>query len=216
MGGLGKTTLAKKVSNDTDVQHDFSCRAWVYVSQEYNIRELLLGIANCVTTLTDEQKRKMKTSWEKRLKMSPGKRYLIVLDDLGAVSQQSRENSKGDCSKMQRFTSCSRGARRTSITERSDTTLMSEPCFLYCGVFPEDSEIKASKLIRLWVAEGFVQKRGKETLEDIAEDYLNELIQRSMIQVADTRDDGRVKSCRIHDLLRDLAISEAKEEKFLR
>ena len=68
-------------------------------------------------------------------------------------------------------------------------------------------------MIRLWVAEGFVQKRGKETLEDVAEDYLYELIQRSMIQVADTRDDGRVKSCRIHDLLRDLAISEAKEEK---
>ena len=88
-----------------------------------------------------------------------------------------------------------------------------KPCFLYCGVFPEDLEIKASELIRLWVAEGFVQKRGKETPEDIAEDYLYELIQRSMIQVADTRDDGRVKSCRIHDLLRDLAISEAKEEK---
>ena len=61
-----------------------------------------------------------------------------------------------------------------------------KPCFLYCGVFPEDSEIKASKLIRLWVAEGFVQKRGKETLEDVAEDYLNDLIQRGMIQVADT------------------------------
>ena len=88
-----------------------------------------------------------------------------------------------------------------------------KPCFLYCGVFPEDSKIKASKLIRLWIAEGFVQKRGKETLEEIAEDYLSELIQRSMIQVADTRVDGRVKSCRIHDLLRDLAISEGKEEK---
>ena len=34
-----------------------------------------------------------------------------------------------------------------------------------------------------------------------------------MIQVVDTRADERVKSCRIHDLLRDLAISEAKEEK---
>ncbi|KAL6323453.1 hypothetical protein AAG906_039023 [Vitis piasezkii] len=56
MGGLGKTTLAMKVSNDTDVRT--TCRAWVYVSQEYNIRELLLGIANCVTTFTDEQKRK--------------------------------------------------------------------------------------------------------------------------------------------------------------
>ena len=83
-----------------------------------------------------------------------------------------------------------------------------KPCFLYCGVFPEDSEIKASKLIRLWVAEG-----GKETLEDVAEDYLNDLIQRGVIQVADTNAYGRVKSCRMHDLLLDLAISEAKEEK---
>ena len=31
--------------------------------------------------------------------------------------------------------------------------------------------------------------------------------------MADTRDDGRVKSCRIHDLLRDLTILEDKEEK---
>ncbi|RVW81186.1 putative disease resistance protein [Vitis vinifera] len=66
-------------------------------------------------------------------------------------------------------------------------------CFLYCG---------------------FVQTRGAETLEDLAEDYLYELIQRNMIQV-DKRDrlDGRVKSCCIHDFLRDLAITEAKDAK---
>ena len=91
-----------------------------------------------------------------------------------------------------------------------------KPCFLYCGVFPEDSEIKASKLISLSIAEGFVQKRGKETLEETAEDYLFELIQRSMIQVADTKVDGRVKSYCIHDLLRDLVISEGKEEKLFK
>ena len=89
-----------------------------------------------------------------------------------------------------------------------------KPCFLYCAVFPEDSEIKASKLIILWIAEGFIQKRGKETLEETVEDYLSELIQRSMIHVVDTSVDGRVKSCRMHDLLRDLAISEGKEESF--
>ena len=87
-------------------------------------------------------------------------------------------------------------------------------CFLYCGIFPENSKVKSSELIRLWIAEGFVQTRGAETLEDLAEDYLYELIQRNMIQV-DKRDrlDGRVKSCRMHDFLRDLAISEAKDAK---
>ncbi|CBI38084.3 unnamed protein product, partial [Vitis vinifera] len=34
MGGLGKTTLAKKVYNDNDVQQCFDCHAWIYVSQE--------------------------------------------------------------------------------------------------------------------------------------------------------------------------------------
>ncbi|RVW81196.1 Disease resistance protein RPP13 [Vitis vinifera] len=86
-------------------------------------------------------------------------------------------------------------------------------CFLYCGIFPEDSEIKASKLIHLWIAEGFVQRRGIEKLEDIAEDYLYELIHRSMVQVARKKANGRVMSCRIHDLLRDLAISEARDAK---
>ena len=37
-----------------------------------------------------------------------------------------------------------------------------------------------------------------------------------MIQVADMRDDRRVKSCSMHDLLRDLATSEAKEEKLFK
>ncbi|KAK4394806.1 putative disease resistance protein [Sesamum angolense] len=32
-----------------------------------------------------------------------------------------------------------------------------KPCFLYMRVFPEDDEIKASKLIKLWIAEGFLK-----------------------------------------------------------
>ncbi|KAL5748965.1 hypothetical protein ACOSP7_026001 [Xanthoceras sorbifolium] len=57
-------------------------------------------------------------------------------------------------------------------------------CFLYVGLFPEDYEISARRLILLWVAERFVQPRGRESMEDVAEDYLEELIGRSMIQAA--------------------------------
>lgn len=42
-------------------------------------------------------------------------------------------------------------------------------CFLYVGLFPEDFEISARRLILLSVAEGFVQPRGEEKLEDVAE-----------------------------------------------
>ena len=60
MGGLGKTTLAKKVYNDNDIQQYFDCHAWIYVSQEYAIKELLLGIADCVMILSEKQMSKMK------------------------------------------------------------------------------------------------------------------------------------------------------------
>eukprot|EP00268_Persea_americana_P057621 TRINITY_DN690_c0_g1_i6.p2 TRINITY_DN690_c0_g1~~TRINITY_DN690_c0_g1_i6.p2 ORF type:complete len:911 (+),score=113.36 TRINITY_DN690_c0_g1_i6:3668-6400(+) len=88
-------------------------------------------------------------------------------------------------------------------------------CFLSFAAFPEDSSIGATELIRMWLAEGFVQERGGETLEEVAEDHLLELIRRSLIQVAERRFNGRVKKCRIHDLLRDLAIQTAKENQFL-
>ena len=87
-------------------------------------------------------------------------------------------------------------------------------CFLYFGLFPEDHEIPATKLINLWVAEGFVQTRGEQTPEDTGEDNLHELISRNLIQVVRRRFDGRVRTCRIHDLLRNLCISEANKNFF--
>ena len=54
MGALGKTTLAKKVYNDNDVQQYVDCHAWIYVSQEHTIRELLQGIADCVMILSEK------------------------------------------------------------------------------------------------------------------------------------------------------------------
>ncbi|KAK1316771.1 putative disease resistance protein [Acorus calamus] len=97
-----------------------------------------------------------------------------------------------------------------------------KPCFLYLGLFPEDAEIWSSKIKMLWIAEGFTElyKREKMTAEEIAEFYLEELYQRSLIQVVSKRSYGGsrtwgIKSFRIHDLLRDLAISEGKEFEFL-
>ncbi|GMP85160.1 hypothetical protein CsSME_00038433 [Camellia sinensis var. sinensis] len=90
-----------------------------------------------------------------------------------------------------------------------------KPCFLYLGAFPEDQEILVQKLICLWVAKGFIQKIGQKSLEEVAEDYLMDLIQRSLVIVAQKRFDGRIKACRMHDLLRDLCLKKASEINFL-
>ncbi|KAH7513301.1 hypothetical protein FEM48_Zijuj12G0185600 [Ziziphus jujuba var. spinosa] len=89
-----------------------------------------------------------------------------------------------------------------------------KPCFLYLGVFPMDSEISARYLIKLWLAEGAIQQTETKTVEDVADDYLEELRTRSLIQVTKRRTDGGAKACRIHHLLREISISEGLKEKF--
>ncbi|XP_057493330.1 putative late blight resistance protein homolog R1B-16 isoform X1 [Actinidia eriantha] len=91
-----------------------------------------------------------------------------------------------------------------------------KPCFLYFGVFPEDYQVPVWKLIWLWVAEGFIRETGGKSLEDVAEEYLMELVGRSLVLVSRSRYDGGVKSCGIHDLLRDFCIKEAEKECFLK
>lgn len=89
-----------------------------------------------------------------------------------------------------------------------------KPCFLYLGVFPEGSEFRVSQIIQLWVAEGFLRPRRDQTLEEIAEDCIKELIDWNLILFSTTRY-GKTKSCKMHDLLRDLCLSLADKEMFL-
>ncbi|XP_064971668.1 protein RECOGNITION OF PERONOSPORA PARASITICA 7-like [Musa acuminata AAA Group] len=88
-------------------------------------------------------------------------------------------------------------------------------CFLYFAAFPEDDDIDADRLMRLWIAEGFVGSdlEGR-TMEDLAEMYLIELISRCMIQVGRRNLIRGVGSVRIHDLLLDLARHEARKLNF--
>ncbi|KAL0305314.1 UNVERIFIED_CONTAM: putative late blight resistance proteinR1A-10 [Sesamum calycinum] len=89
-----------------------------------------------------------------------------------------------------------------------------KPCFLYFGVFPEDSEISTWKLISLWIAEGFIKEEEEKILETTAEEYLLDLIDRSLVIIAKRKSSNGVKACSIHDLLRELCLRKAQEENF--
>ena len=84
MGGLGKTTLAKKVFCDPAIEFHFFVRSWVYVSQEYNRKELLLAILTSVVDYPSEQMYKLNEEMliEEIYKHLNGRRYLVVLDDV--------------------------------------------------------------------------------------------------------------------------------------
>ncbi|TQE02998.1 hypothetical protein C1H46_011362 [Malus baccata] len=78
-------------------------------------------------------------------------------------------------------------------------------CFAYCSLFPPDYEIYVHKLIKFWVAQGFIKSSDEnECLEDVAYECYNELLCRSFFQ--EEKEDEFGKSCKMHDLMNELAI----------
>ncbi|CAI9107969.1 OLC1v1007466C2 [Oldenlandia corymbosa var. corymbosa] len=90
-----------------------------------------------------------------------------------------------------------------------------KPCLLYFGAFPRDEEVSVKRLIQLWIAEGLVRKRASKRIEDVAKEYLMELIGRSLVIVAKRGSAGGVKTCRVYDLVHGFCLrKKASEENF--
>ncbi|KAF8369516.1 hypothetical protein HHK36_032465 [Tetracentron sinense] len=87
-------------------------------------------------------------------------------------------------------------------------------CFLYCCIFPEDYILEREKLIKLWMAEGFVKDRRGMTPKEVADTYFWELVSRSMLLVAKRYGTRMIIECRMHDLMRELALSTSEKENF--
>ncbi|KAL6131002.1 hypothetical protein ACLB2K_069380 [Fragaria x ananassa] len=84
----------------------------------------------------------------------------------------------------------------------------------YKGQQYGDYEIPVKRLTHLWMAEGFISETSSELLEDVSYSCLCELVQRCIVQVGEIGSTGKIKSCRLHDLMRDLCMLKAKEEHF--
>lgn len=326
MGGIGKTTLAKKIFNDRSVKECFSIRVWCSVSEPYHRGDVLLKIFSDVVKQTDlvgkesdedktplpQPNDQLDKDWEddiaqKLYRRLMKKKYLIVLDNLLDIqvwndikmslpdeSEGSRvlitsRNSKvasdaGGTSKplpLRELSTdeswklletlvfhgegCSKEFKEqgkkivngceglpiavvaiagvleqkkeidqwkkiaddinSGLDEDKEQRCMSvlglsyehlpdylKPCFLYLGAFSGNTEIPVQKLLCLWVAEGFVNPLA----ENLAENYLRELICRNLIIGTKERSQGGLKACRVHDMLRTLCLRKAKQENFLK
>uniref|UniRef100_A0A0A9DCE7 NB-ARC domain-containing protein n=1 Tax=Arundo donax TaxID=35708 RepID=A0A0A9DCE7_ARUDO len=86
-------------------------------------------------------------------------------------------------------------------------------CFLYCALYPEQWMMHRDVLVRLWIAESFIEKQENQPMEDTAEEYYYELIARNIL-LPDPNYFDQVE-CKMQDLLRQLAYHLSKEECFL-
>ncbi|XP_010479468.1 PREDICTED: putative disease resistance protein At1g50180 isoform X2 [Camelina sativa] len=93
-------------------------------------------------------------------------------------------------------------------------------CFLYFAHYPENYEVHVETLVSYWIAEEMVMpvKHTEDgtTVEDIGQDYLEELVRRSMVMVG-RRDivTSEVMTCRMHDLMREVCLNKAEQESFV-
>ncbi|KAK3429473.1 hypothetical protein EUGRSUZ_E00891 [Eucalyptus grandis] len=311
MGGLGKTTHAKRVFNHDKLKNHFTGFAWACISQEYHVRDILEGILVKLIPDKREKVREMRNDdlLENLYTTQKRKRCIVVLDDiwtkqawdglraafpvkytrskllittrnkevaeyinphcfLHELQCLSHEESwvllkKRAFPKMKEITEDKKklgdellkkcgglplavivlggllAVNKWETVHRNinlyfcdksdvfkvlafsydDLPWNLKPCFIYLASFPEDVEIPVKRVLRMWIAEGFVpfdsfDEEKDTTIEDVVEQYLMELVKRGLVQVR-LNLIGNVKTCHLHDLMRDLCVFKARQEKFL-
>ncbi|RID44897.1 hypothetical protein BRARA_I01662 [Brassica rapa] len=88
-------------------------------------------------------------------------------------------------------------------------------CFLYLAHFPEDYDIYVVDLSYFWAAEGILRYETGDSIRDVGDNYIEELVRRNMVISEIDKTTGRFVTCRLHDLMRETCLSKAKEENFL-
>ncbi|KAK6124954.1 hypothetical protein DH2020_041299 [Rehmannia glutinosa] len=77
-------------------------------------------------------------------------------------------------------------------------------CFSYCAVFPKDTKIDIEKLIRMWMAQGYLSSIGREgDLELRGKKYFDNLRMRSFFV------EYNGKTCKMHDIVHDFDIFDS-------
>ncbi|XP_019198008.1 PREDICTED: putative late blight resistance protein homolog R1A-10 isoform X2 [Ipomoea nil] len=85
MGGIGKTTMAKKIYDDPSIRSRFHLLGWATVSQDYDLRRILQDLCGCVAQMTDKEINEVKSTAELANKVRRRlmrQRYLLVVDDI--------------------------------------------------------------------------------------------------------------------------------------
>ncbi|XP_034680802.1 putative disease resistance protein RGA3 [Vitis riparia] len=78
-------------------------------------------------------------------------------------------------------------------------------CFSYCAVFPKDHSIERDDLIKLWMAQGYLNSKAGREMETVGREYFENLAARSFFQDFGKDVEGNIVRCKMHDIVHDFA-----------
>ncbi|KAH6801366.1 hypothetical protein C2S52_001830 [Perilla frutescens var. hirtella] len=306
MGGIGKTTLATNVYQNSNIMRQFNVRIWVTVSQEFSPRKIYLQALSCLGRSTSDTETSNDQQLSQKLyTLLYNRRYLVVLDDVWSIEAWDKikfffpeNNNKSRIvvttreSKLVGYFGSSalsvdflneknswelfcvktfaqevcppeleqvgkkivdkcRGlplaiiviggllgksprsqeywekiANEKNLTfdsgEGNESLSMLylsykhlpiwlKSCFLYLGLCSA-YYVDVSELIKLWVAEGFMKPKINQSLEEVAESYVEDLVARNLLLLRFSRRNRKLGSCGVHDLVRDMCVRVAEKE----
>ncbi|PIN19247.1 hypothetical protein CDL12_08079 [Handroanthus impetiginosus] len=239
-----KEALQELISTDNAITRHFDCHAWVHVPEElgcasisgYTVRQIMEQqkakeeLASTSEAPTEEVLK------QKVLEMLMHKRYLIVLDEIQFIEVWQQLE--------QVFPKISTGSRIILITSehtcpflKSSSKAIFDPvklgglpsetrgvlnslplylrqCLHYFLLFPAQFEIPTRRIIVLWVAEGLVCQNELESDEDVANRYLNRLMELEMVVAKREKLNGKFKACQLKEHIRETLSTTAKESRF--
>eukprot|EP01018_Ginkgo_biloba_P006576 Gb_12853 [translate_table: standard] len=132
--------------------------------------------------------------------------WLLAFDQLKAVDNAFYVNNNIDRELLQRL--------KWSYNDLPKDLKL---CFLCCADYPDDHRINVEELVHIWISEGLIKPKEPMYSMDVGHDFVRFLIDRCLIEdhkvdpAFPSYSDGS-KFCKMHDVIRDLAIYIAENE----
>lgn len=139
--------------------------------------------------------------------------HLKTLGDLGRLTPNVIEET---CESLGNLQDLKNSALESIYNSLPEYDLKN--CLLSVSIFPKSHPIKKGRLVRMWLAEGLVDKGILQPNEENKADaYFKELIDRNIIQPVDSSSSSNTqeKICKIHGVMLDLIVHKSVSENFI-